>query len=184
MQTWQVLAELVTRCVHCHNVIIIVTDVCRHLYWSVLGSGGGIFKLDLAMANSGSCSNSTNDTVNIVSDVAAEMGVKSITLNLEDSLLYFAIGESSLLSINLGGEIVNYSHQALPSVLDARSIASYNEYLAVTVNNPLGFGLFVRIRRQIEGISGLLLIQEGDGTVTPDHLYMIREEFQPQPGVH
>ena len=152
------------------------------MYWSVQGPGGGIFQSNLTFDNSGSCSSSTVDAVNIVSDIAAATGVRSMTLNLEDSFLYFAIGESDLLSISLGeGEIVNYTHSAV--ILDARSIASYNEYLAVTADS-LDFAVFVRIRRQREGVEDLLVVEERGGDEIPDHLYMIREEFQPQPSVY
>ena len=136
------------------------------------GAGGGLFQLDLSLAKSGNCSSSITTAVNIVNNITA-IGVTSMTLNLEDSLLYFAIGKSDLLSFSLeGGEIVNYTHET--SGLNSESIASYNRYLAVTVDGPLIS--FVSIR-----IGGALEILPAGNFI--NRLYMIREEFQPLPGI-
>ena len=152
----------------------------RYLYWSVLGTGGGIFRLDLTLAKSGNCfSSASSGAVNIVGDFAAN-GINSMTLNLEDSLLYFAYGGSNLASISLGdASLVIYNHTG--AILDARSIASYNQYLAVTTARDFSvvLGLFVKIRlqqagRELVGIRGS----------NAGHLYMIRDEFQPSPGMH
>ena len=152
----------------------------RYLYWSILGSGGGIFQLDLALAKSGNCFSPAAGVVRIVGDLAGT-GISSMTLNLEDALLYFAYNTASLSSISLrGGMIVNYSHGG--TGLNGRSIASYNEYLAVTTTGSIGFvlGIFV----QIIGSQNVVVIRTLDPDPTPaGHLYMIREEFQPLPGM-
>lgn len=147
----------------------------RYLYWSVKGADGGIFQLDLSLVRSGNCFSSTTAAVNIVHNITT-IGVTSMTLNLEDSLLYFVVGTTNLSSISLEEEeIVNYDHGAFN--LDPRSIASYNEYLAVTVGEA-PIILFARIRsgkgQPVVAVTG----------TNPNHMYMIREEFQPLPGVY
>ena len=150
----------------------------------MLGSGGGIFRLDLTLAKSGRCNSSVTDVYRIVDDFNAT-GITAMTLNLEDSLLYFAFGTTNLSAITLGEN----STEHFPHVgtrVDIRSIASYNEYLVVTSpsTDDLVLGSFVRIRssppgtvrRDVVGIRGFNL---GENVT---HFYMIREEFQPLPG--
>ena len=157
----------------------------RYLYWSVNGTGGGIFQLDLTLAIAASCSNFAVGAVNIIPDYATN-GINSMTLNLEDSLIYFAPGRNNLSSISLGEKlIVNYTHGSV--ILDARSMVSYNEYLAVPVtrtesNNGI-FGLFVRIR-SLEGARSTVGIFSSGAEARTNHMYMIREEFQPLPGMY
>ena len=136
--------------------------------------------MDLTLAKSGNCVSSATGVVRIVGDFAGT-GISSMTLNLEDLLLYFAYGSSNLSSISLGERlIVNYPHAA--TILDPRSIASYNEYLAVTARQSV-LGVFVRIRSQQPG-NPLVGIRNQNGNPSPaGHLYMIREEFQPLPGM-
>ena len=149
-----------------------------------MGAGGGIFQLDLTLAITASCSNFAVGAVNIIPDYATN-GVNSMTLNLEDSLIYFAPGSDNLSSISLGEKlIVNYTHGS--DILDARSMASYNEYLAVpvtitatTINN---FGLFVRIR-SLEGATATVGIFSSETEARTSHMYMIREELQPSSGM-
>ena len=147
------------------------------------GAGGGIFQLDLTLAIAASCSNFAVGAVNIIPDYATN-GVNSMTLNLEDSLIYFAPGSTNLASISLGEKlIVNYIHTS--SILDARSMASYNEYIAVPVETESSinglFGLFLRIRPS-EGppVVGIF----GDTETETSHMYMIREELQPSSGMY
>ena len=150
-----------------------------------MGAGGGIFQLDLTLAIAASCSNSAVGAINIIPDYATN-GVNSMTLNLEDSLIYFAPGSDNLSSISLEEKlIVNYTHGS--PILDARSMASYNEYLAVpvtttamTINN---FGLFVRIR-SLEGGTPTVGIFSSETEARTSHMYMIREELQPSPGMY
>ena len=150
-----------------------------------MGADGGIFQLDLTLAIAASCSNFAVGAVNIIPDYAIN-GVDSMTLNLEDSLIYFAPGSDNLASISLGEKlIVNYTHGSL--ILDARSMASYNEYLAVPVtrtesNNGI-FGLFVRIR-SLEGATSTVGIFSSETEARTSHMYMIREELQPSPGMY
>ena len=163
-----------------YDIINIVLH--RYLYWSVMGAGGGIFQLDLTLAITASCSNSAVGAVNIIPDYATN-GINSMTLNLEDSLIYFAPGSTNLASISLGEKlIVNYTHTS--GILNASSMASYNEYLAVPVvqgSSDILFGLFVQIRPS-EGppIIGIF----GETESETSHMYMIREEFQPLPGMY
>ena len=142
-----------------------------------MGPGGGIFQLDLTLAKSGNCLSSATGVDSIVGNFAAT-GINSMTLNLEDSLLYFAYNSSNLSSISLGERlIVEYDHGL--TALDAISIASYNEYLVSTTSRTVLFsGLFVRIRLR-QSVTNFVAIN-GD---VASHLYMIREEFQPLPGM-
>ena len=147
-----------------------------------MGAGGGIFQLDLTLAITASCSNFAVGAVNIIPDYATN-GINSMTLNLEDSLIYFAPGSTNIASISLGEKlIVNYTHTS--SILDARSMASYNEYLAVPVTTESSsglFGLFLQIRPS-EGppVVGIF----GDTETETSHMYMIREELQPSSGMY
>ena len=145
-----------------------------------MGAGGGIFQLDLTLAKSASRSSSAIGIVNIVPAYAIN-GINSMTLNLEDSLIYFAPGSSNLASISLGKKLIaNYTHGSF--ILDARSMASYNEYLAIPSTLDIVFGVFVRIRPP-DSNAQLLLSSGGDAAIT-NHMYMIREEFQPLPGMY
>ena len=147
-----------------------------------MGAGGGIFQLDLTLAKAASCSSSPAGIVNIVPAYATN-GINSMTLNLEDSLIYFAPGNSNLASISLGEKLIaNYTHGSL--ILDARSMASYNEFLAIPIITAVNviFGLFVRIRPP-DSNAQLLLSSGGIPAIT-NHMYMIREEFQPLPGMY
>ena len=149
-----------------------------------MGTGGGIFQLDLISAIAASCSNPAVGAVNMIPDYAT-IGVNSMTLNLEDSLIYFAPGSTNLSSISLGEKlIVNYTHGS--TILDTRSMASYNEYLAVPVeitdDTSNNFGLFVRIRPPATSRAIVAIFGETDARTS--HMYMIREEFQPVPGVY
>ena len=150
-----------------------------------MGAGGGIFQLDLTLAIAASCSNSAVGAVNIIPDYATN-GINSMTLNLEDSLIYFAPGSDNLSSISLGEKlIVNYTTHGSP-ILDARSMASYNEYLAVPVTITATtiniFGLFVRIR-SLEGATSTVGIFSSETEARTSHMYIIREELQPSSGM-
>ena len=140
--------------------------------------------MDLILAKSGNCVSSATGVVRIMDDFAGT-GISSMTLNLEDLLLYFAYGSFNLSSISLGERlIVNYPHTA--TILDPRSIASYNEYLAVTVASTVSVlsGVFVRIRSQQQSGEPLVAIRTQNDNPSPaGHLYMIQEEFQPLPGM-
>ena len=155
-------------------------NIYRYLYWSMLGTDGGIFRLDLALAKSGSCFSFATGVDSMVN----ETEIDSMTLNLEDDRLYFAFGSTNLASITLEEEnIENYIHTGIG--LDIRSIASYNEYLVVTSlsNLSVTFGLFVRIfGSQSSGGSVVGIRGENSAAQNATHLYMIREEFQPLPG--
>ena len=142
-------------------------------------AGGGIFQLDLTLAEAASCSSSLVGIVNIVPAYATN-GINSMTLNLEDSLIYFAPGSSNLASISLGEKLIaNYTHGSF--ILDARSMASYNEYLAIPSTLENVFGVFVRIRPPDSNAQSLLL---SSAEAITNHMYMIREEFQPLPGMY
>ena len=155
--------------------------VHRYLYWSVAGPGGGIFQLHLTLAKAASCFSSAVGAVNILLDYAAN-GIYSMSLNLEDSLIYFTPGGSHLSSISLGEKVVvNYTH--ISPILDARSIASYYEYLVVPVKAAPAitgiFGLFIQIRPPESTAVVEILGNTSNGT---SHVYMMREELQPLPG--
>ena len=146
-----------------------------------MGAGGGIFQLELTLAKAAaSCFSSAVGTVNITSSYATN-GINSMTLNLEDSLIYFASGSSNLASISLGEKLIaNYTHGSF--ILDTRSMASYNEYLAIPSTLDNVFGVFVRIRPP-DSNAQVLLSSGADAAIT-NHMYMIREEFQPLPGMY
>ena len=145
-----------------------------------MGAGGAIFQLDLTLAKAASCSSSPAGIVNIV-PAYATIGINSMTLNLEDSLIYFAPGSSNLASISLGEKLIaNYTHDS--GILDARSMASYNEYLAIPSMVNIGFGVFVRIRPPDNNAQ--VLLSSGGIEAIINHMYMIREEFQPLPGMY
>ena len=150
----------------------------------MFGSGGGIFRLDLTLAKSGSCCSSVTHAYCIVV-VSNITNIAAMTLNLEDSLLYFANGTTDLSAITLGENLTEHFPHVATRV-DIRSIASYNEYLVVTSPSTDGdvLGSFVRIRSSPPGtvrrdIVGILGFELGENAT---HLYMIREEFQPLPG--
>ena len=158
------------------NIIALYTYVHRFLYWSVQGLGGGIFRLDLTLAKHGSCFSSVSSAVNIIMPNFAATGIYSMTLNLEDSLLYFATENSTLSSISLGDEqIVNYTHNL--TILNARSIVSYNEYLAVVSLQNDFSTVFVNISSQQKLNVVIILFTTPPPSTT--HLFMIHDEVQP-----
>ena len=160
--------------------IVTLCVLYRYLYWSVQGPSGGIFRLDLTLAKTGSCVSPASNVVNIISNHS----VNSMTLNLDDSLLYFASGSHNFSSVSLeDGQIVNYSHNFI--IVDARSIASYNEYLVVPAvmgdNNDFS-AVFVKIRQQ-DSAQSIIIVTTTPPTDT-NHVFIIREDFQPSPGMY
>ena len=153
----------------------------RYLYWSVQGPSGGIFQLDLTLAKAGSCVSPASNVVNIIFNYS----VNCMTLNLDDPLLYFAPGSVNLSSVSLeDGQIVNYPHDF--TIVDARSIASYNEYLVVPAlmdddNDDLS-ALFVKIRQQ-DSTQSIVIVTTTPPTDT-NHVFIIREDFQPSPDTY
>ena len=149
----------------------------------MLGPNGGIFRLDLTLAMAGNCISSTAAAVdNVVREFAAT-GIHCMTLNLQESLLYFAPGHANLSSVSLvDGGTVNYTHGATTSILDARSMASYNDYLVATVNSVTSetfYAVFVELQEQ-----GVVAVVGFSMNSRSTQLYMIRDEFQPLPGTY
>ena len=103
-----------------------------------------------------------------------------MALGLDADLLFYISG-SELLSYSLveDGATTSYPHESQSFPVGARSLVSYNDYLAFSAVSDPALIIFAKFRElTIGNVIALVALDD-----ISNQLYMIREELQPFPGV-